>query len=341
MRAGDTVTIIESRASWDALRPRSTSYLGSARGVKAHYTGGRVDPATLTDHEACRVAVRGIQRGHMSGNGWSDIGYSMVACSHDRAMIGRGPRVLPAANGPGLNSGHYAILLLVGTSGVTEPTDAMKRAFHGARRYLRERGAAGAHIAGHRDGYATSCPGEPVYRWIRAGAPLSSTTPSAPSVDPEPKPLPEPEEESMPEIVSLGLEDEVTVPPSTDYQPWWTAEWKDSAGWHPADGQSIAPNVKVWGDLVAFVALRGMQPGEPVQVAFTRHGDDGVMQDVAWPINRPALLRADADGRVEANLAAQFGLSGDSRARVFIRHASTSVVVLETASAFKALLHRS
>ncbi len=324
------MTVIESRAAWGARRPRSTSYLAASRGVKAHYTGSRVDPQTLTDHEACRAAVRAIQAQHMDGNGWSDIGYSMVACGHDRAMIGRGPHVLPAANGPGLNSGHYAVLLLVGTSGVTEPTDAMLRAFHGARSYLRTHGAAGAEIEGHRDGYATDCPGQAVYAWVRAGAPLPlQPAPPAPS-----------EEEDMPEIVSLGLEDDVEVPPGAEYQPWWTVEWKDSAGWHPAGGQSIAPNVDVWADLVAHVALSGLLPGEPVQVGLTRHAPDGVLVDVAWPVGRLATVYADPAGRVEHGLSGHLKLSRAERARVTIRHTSPGAVVLEVASAFKGILHR-
>ncbi|YCK35187.1 hypothetical protein ACNF49_14190 [Actinomadura sp. ATCC 39365] len=327
------MTIIESRAAWDARRPRSSSYLGSTRGVKAHYTGGHVNPATLTDHEACRAAVRGIQRGHMDGNGWADIGYSMIVCDHDRAMVGRGPHVLPAANGPGLNSGHYAILLLVGTSGVTEVTASMKRAFHAARAYLREHGNAGPEIKGHRDGYSTDCPGPSIYPWVRAGAPLPDAPPPSPS-QPEP-------EDSMPEIVSVGLEDEIVVPSGVDFQPWWTVEWKDSAGWHPSGGQSIAPNAAVWADVVAYVALRGLAAGEPVEVAITRHDADGKLVNVAWPIDRPARLLATADGRAEVNLAAHLSLSATSRARVSIRHASAGQVVLETASAFKALLHRS
>ncbi|MDF5752408.1 peptidoglycan recognition family protein [Spongiactinospora sp. TRM90649] len=326
------MTVIESRASWGARPPRATSRLASARGVKAHYTGGRVDPATLTDHGACRAAVRGIQNGHMNGNGWSDIGYSMVVCGHDRAMIGRGPHVLPAANGAGLNSGHYAILVLVGSSGVTRITDSMKRAFHGARDYLRERGDAGAEIKGHRDGYATDCPGPSVYPWIRAGAPKPG--PTVPPTTPEP-------EEEMPEIVSVGLSEEVVVPPSVDFQPWWSAERKDTAGWHPAGGQSIAPNVAVWADLTAFVALRGLTAGELVEVALTRHTADGRLVDYAWPVNRPARLHASADGRVEINLNGRFALSAANRARVSVRHSSKGEVVLETASALSGLLHRS
>ncbi|MDF5755833.1 peptidoglycan recognition family protein [Spongiactinospora sp. TRM90649] len=331
------MTVIESRASWGARRPRSTSYLASARGVKAHYTGGHVDPATLTDHDACRVAVRGIQRGHMNGNGWSDIGYSMVVCGHDRAMIGRGPHVLPAANGAGLNSGHYAILVLVGSSGVTQITPAMKKAFHGARDYLRERGSAGPEVKGHRDGYATDCPGPSVYAWVKAGAPLPADPPKPQPPDPA---APPEEDEEMPEIVSLGLEDEVVVPPGVDYQPWWTAEWKDTAGWHPPGGQSIAPNTDVWADVVAHVSLRGFTPGDLVRLGLTRHQADGTLVDVAWPNGRLWTVRADLDGRVEHDLAGHFKLSSANRARVSVRHAAAGEVVLETASAFKGILHR-
>src|SRR5690606_40041853 len=70
---------------------------------------------------------------YMDGNGWADIAYSMWVCNHTAGM-GRGPGVLTAANGPGLNADHYSILFLVGTSGVTKPTDNMKRHFHEARR---------------------------------------------------------------------------------------------------------------------------------------------------------------------------------------------------------------
>ncbi|PZG20589.1 hypothetical protein C1J01_08785 [Nonomuraea aridisoli] len=325
-----------SRAKWGARTPRgSYTYLGSTRGVKVHYTGGRVDPRTLKDHEACVEAVRGVQRGHMDGNGWQDIGYSAVVCAHRKVFVGRGLHHLPAANGAGLNSGHYAVLGLVGTSGVTEPPPAMLHGIRDAIEWLREEGDAGREIKGHRDGYATSCPGPELYAWVRDGAPRpsSSAPPTSPPTEPE-------DDMPMPEIVSAGLEDEITVPAAEDYQPWWTAEWKDTSGWHPAGGQSIAPNVDVWADVTAHVALRGLAPGEPVQIGLTRHLDDGTLVDVAWPINRLATVRADVDGRVEYGLNGHFKLSTDRRARVTIRHASAGPVVLEASSAFKAIMHR-
>lgn len=207
------MTTIESRSEWGAKPSKGSTFLASTRGVKAHYTGGHVDPATLSDHAACRSAVRGIQNGHMGGNGWNDIGYSMVVCNHNVAMVARGRNVLPAANGPGLNAGHYAILLLVGNSGVTEPTDNMKLAFHGARDYLSgSPGNAGAEILGHRDGYNTDCPGTPIYGWVSSGAKLPQ------DVNPEP-PVAAPAGGHM-QYSSFGLdsEDAYTIPPN---------EWTD------------------------------------------------------------------------------------------------------------------
>ncbi|WP_285780373.1 peptidoglycan recognition family protein [Microtetraspora sp. NBRC 13810] len=143
--------------------------------MKVHYTGGRVDPALATDHGRCDDAVRGVQNGHMDGNGWADIGYSMVVCPHGYVFMGRGPLVLPSANGAGLNSGHYAVLGLVGASGLTRPSDAMLNGIVDAVEYLRDKGNAGREIKGHRDGYATACPGDALYAWVRRGAPRPVT----------------------------------------------------------------------------------------------------------------------------------------------------------------------
>jgi hypothetical protein len=98
-------------------------------------------------------------------------------------FVGRGPGHVPAANGPGLNSGHYAVLGLVGSSGLVQPNDAMLHGILDAVDHLRGNGGAGREIKGHRDGYATSCPGDPLYGWIRRGCPRPS-----PAVKPEPKP---------------------------------------------------------------------------------------------------------------------------------------------------------
>ncbi|MGR6922541.1 peptidoglycan recognition protein family protein [[Actinomadura] parvosata] len=161
-----------TRAEWRARAPRGTyDRIDGTRGVKVHYTGGRVDPATVDDHDLCIAAVRGVQRGHMDGNGWLDIGYTAAVCAHRKVFVGRGPHILPAANGAGFNSGHYAVLGLVGNSGLTVPPDDMLHGLRDAIEWLRREGGAGTEIKGHRDGYATDCPGPKLYAWVQAGAP--------------------------------------------------------------------------------------------------------------------------------------------------------------------------
>jgi hypothetical protein len=90
--------------------------------------------------------------------------------------MGRGPHALPAANGPGLNTGHYAVLALVGSEGHTQPTTGLLQGIWDAIDYLRAEGDAGKEIKGHRDGFSTSCPGQPLYDWIKQGAPRPGTS---------------------------------------------------------------------------------------------------------------------------------------------------------------------
>lgn len=188
-----------SREAWGATTPKGGSYLQSTKGVKVHYTGDHVDEGILADHSKCVATVRAIQSHHMNGNGWSDVGYTMMVCPHRKVFMGRGPHVLPSANGPGHNSGHYAVLGLVGNSGFTEPNDEMLHGIRDAIEYLREKGNAGSEIKGHRDGYSTDCPGSFLYKWVKAGAPRPKLAkpPTVPSVVGK---------ETMPEFVSLALE---------------------------------------------------------------------------------------------------------------------------------------
>ncbi|MFI7124497.1 peptidoglycan-binding protein [Nonomuraea sp. NPDC050153] len=115
-------------------------------------------------------------------------GNTVVACPHRKVFEGRGLHHLPAANGPGLNAGHYAVLGLVGDAGLVQPPDGVLHAILDAIQYLRDKGRAGKEIKGHRDGYSTDCPGDPLYAWIRRGAPRpgGGTPPTVPSAPPFP-----------------------------------------------------------------------------------------------------------------------------------------------------------
>ncbi|MFI6902064.1 N-acetylmuramoyl-L-alanine amidase [Nonomuraea sp. NPDC050394] len=175
------------RRAWNARPPRGDyTQLDATRGVKVHYTGGRVDPGLTRDHAKCVALVQSIQNHHMDGNGWIDIGYTYAVCPHRKVFEGRGPHHLPAANGAGLNAGHYAVLGLVGNAGLVQPPDTMLHGIIDAVEHLRAKGAAGREIKGHRDGFATDCPGEALYAWVRKGAPRPGGTPP----DPDPPSAP-------------------------------------------------------------------------------------------------------------------------------------------------------
>ncbi|MFE0460824.1 N-acetylmuramoyl-L-alanine amidase [Kitasatospora sp. NPDC058965] len=164
-----------SRAEWGARPPsRDWTYVAGAQGVKIHYEGTEV-PADLVDHhEWCAGRVRDIQAAHMANTseGWIDIAYSALACCHGYVYEGRGLHHENAANGnQPLNLAHYAVCGMIGSAGLTKPTDDLLNGLRDAVEWLQQQGGAGAEIKGHRDGYATDCPGDPLYAWVQAGAP--------------------------------------------------------------------------------------------------------------------------------------------------------------------------
>ncbi|GFH38923.1 LysM peptidoglycan-binding domain-containing protein [Streptomyces pacificus] len=174
-----------SRAEWGARPYRTpsgaTPYSRARRGVKVHYLGTVYEDRP---HTACAAYVLKIQTSHMDGNGWSDIGYSFVVCTHGSVFEGRGLKRRNSANGnTSLNEQDYAVLLLVGSSGLTQPTDAQLHGGRNAIDYCREHGPAGDWLGGHRDGYATACPGDALYAWVRKGAPRPDC-PQAPTPTP-------------------------------------------------------------------------------------------------------------------------------------------------------------
>ncbi|AEW99851.1 hypothetical protein SCATT_p16580 (plasmid) [Streptantibioticus cattleyicolor NRRL 8057 = DSM 46488] len=174
-----------TRQEWGARPWRepngSIPYAGPRAGVKIHYLGTRY---TFGAHDTCPAYVRRIQDSHMDVDGWSDIGYSFVVCEHGYVFEGRGLKRRNSANGDvPLNEAHYAVCGLVGSEGDTRPTDDQLNGLRDAIELCRQDGPAGDEIKGHRDGYATECPGDTLYAWVRAGAPrpAGSGTPAPPS----------------------------------------------------------------------------------------------------------------------------------------------------------------
>jgi hypothetical protein len=155
-------------------------------GVKVHYLGS---PFTAKSHADCVAQVKAVRKSHLANKAenYSDIAYNLIVCRHGYVFEGRGKRKRTGANGnQTLNKAHYAVLALLGSSGDTSPTPEMIEGIKDAIAYLRTYGA-GKQIKGHRDGYATACPGDALYGLVRAGKLEPGT--SAPA-KPAPKPKP-------------------------------------------------------------------------------------------------------------------------------------------------------
>ncbi|MFD5425202.1 peptidoglycan recognition family protein [Streptomyces sp. NPDC127084] len=171
--------VTRAQLGWPASAAPSQA---TARGTKVHYEGTPVSTGLLTNHAACIAEWKAIRASHLANTAenYSDVAYNYAACLHGYLLEGRGIGKRTGANGnQTLNQQHYAIVGLVGSEGLTQPTDAMLHAIRDGIELLREHGA-GDEIKGHRDGYATSCPGGPLYAWVQHGAPRPGSTPEPP-----------------------------------------------------------------------------------------------------------------------------------------------------------------
>lgn len=154
----------------------------TAKGVKVHYLGS---PWKATSHADCVAHVKEVRKSHLANKveNYSDIAYNLLVCPHGYIFEGRGKRKRTGANGnQTLNQAHYAVCALLGTSG--SPTQPMVEGIQDAIAYLRSNGA-GKEVKGHRDGFATACPGEPLYALVKAGE--LEPVPKTPA--PKPKPV--------------------------------------------------------------------------------------------------------------------------------------------------------
>lgn len=154
---------IISRAEWGARAPRNRSTVswGQRTEFVVHYSEG---PTTQT--------VRSIQDFHMGPHrGWADIGYNFLVDVQGRIYEGRGWLTV-GAHAPDHNTSGIGVCM-IGQDG--DATAAAERSI----RWLYDEACrrAGRSLAklGHRDVYATSCPGNELYAWVRAGMPVSGT----------------------------------------------------------------------------------------------------------------------------------------------------------------------
>lgn len=172
-----------SRSGWGA-RPPDGSYNTLASKPKGHAIHWEGPTMGVPDHSKCDDTVRSIQNYHMDSQGWSDVAYNILVCQHGYMYEGRGKGNGSAANGTSqANKDWYAICALCGEG---DPiSDELVAGLQDAGATCRDWGAADGST-GHRDHYATACPGDELYAMVQAGAFRATGTPGGGTPTPAP-----------------------------------------------------------------------------------------------------------------------------------------------------------
>ncbi|MFE9401791.1 peptidoglycan recognition protein [Streptomyces sp. NPDC006530] len=178
---------IVTRKGWGAderLRERGFVYTKSVKVAFVHHT------ASGNGYSCAQSAsvLRSIYRFHVKSSGWRDIGYNFAVDKCGNIYEGRAGGVSKAVLGAhtlGFNTNSTGIAVL-GTYNKTSPTAAALKAVEqlaawklglygvnpagkstlvsgGGNRYKKGRSVRFNAIAGHRDGFATDCPGARLY----------------------------------------------------------------------------------------------------------------------------------------------------------------------------------
>jgi len=153
---------IISRAEWGARAPRSrtTTTWSKRTEFVVHYSEG---PTSQTPRQ--------IQDYHMDHNGWADIGYNFLVDVKGRIYEGRGWLTV-GAHATGHNTSGIGVCF-IGRNG--DATDAAKKSIRWLYDEACRRKGKSLAKKGHRDVTATNCPGDDLYRWVKAGMPVSGS----------------------------------------------------------------------------------------------------------------------------------------------------------------------
>ncbi|MGI5337634.1 peptidoglycan-binding protein [Streptomyces sp. CA-181903] len=162
---------IISRDEWGAKPWNGTPAtidLGSRTEFFVHYDGG--DHVTRTGN----AVMHAIEAEHLA-NGWSGVGYHFVVDQNGAVFEGRGWN-LQGAHCPNHNISGIGVQIAIG--GDQEPS---AKALAACRALYEEAcRKTGRTLAkkGHRDGFATECPGKKLYAWVQAGMPAGDYKPT-------------------------------------------------------------------------------------------------------------------------------------------------------------------
>jgi hypothetical protein len=125
-----------------------------------------------------KAVAKNVERIHVA-NGWSGVGYNFMVDQDGVVYEGRGWNLV-GAHCPGHNRQGWGVYVAVG--GDQEPSVKALSAVAALYKEACERAGKPLAKKGHRDGKATSCPGENLYAWVKAGMvdPAAPAKPVAP-----------------------------------------------------------------------------------------------------------------------------------------------------------------
>ena len=179
---------IVPRAAWggDSVPPRRAPSYGTVQAAFVHHT------VTVNDYgpQDSAAIVLGIAKFHRDTNGWNDIGYNFLVDKYGQVFEGRAGGIdqpVMGAHAQGYNAQSTGVAQLGTYSAAPITPEAMvataqllgwKLALHGVptegtvaltsgggslNRFPAGTAVTANRICGHRDGDATSCPGDALY----------------------------------------------------------------------------------------------------------------------------------------------------------------------------------
>ncbi|CRK97725.1 CLUMA_CG011105, isoform A [Clunio marinus] len=155
---------VRTRAAWGA-RAANPAWLSTQ--PPTHFVVHHTVTATCTTTAACDATMRSMQNGHMTGNGWADIGYNFCIGNTNIVYEGRGWN-RSGAHSPSFNTRSIGFCFIGNFMTVLPPQNVLNTAqafIICARDWGRL--TTTYRLMGHRQDVATACPGDALFNQIR------------------------------------------------------------------------------------------------------------------------------------------------------------------------------